>query len=218
MAQLFRPGANSIAVLVMAAVVVVPVAAVAVSYAVWRSPYVTGQFETPRQPVPFSHEHHVTQLGLDCRYCHTGVETAAFAGLPPTHTCMTCHSQIWTTAPVLQPVRDSLARDEPLHWVRVNRLPDYVYFDHSIHIAKGIGCTSCHGPIGAMPLTWQGEPLTMGWCISCHRAPARLVRPREHIFDAEWTPPPDHREEGARLLANYRIKTEGLTDCSRCHR
>jgi hypothetical protein len=218
MAQLFRPGANSVALVTIAAVLAAPFAAIGLTYAWWQSPYATGQYVTPRQPVPFSHEHHVGRLGLDCRYCHTSVEKAAFAGLPPTHTCMTCHSQIWTDAPVLQPVRDSLARNEPLHWVRVNRVPDYVYFDHSVHVENGVGCTTCHGPIGAMPLTYRAEPLTMGWCLSCHRHPESYLRPRESVFDPEWTPPPDQEAKGTHLIASYLIRTQGLTDCSRCHR
>jgi len=218
MAQLFRPGANSVAVIVLVVVVAAPAAAIALTYGFWMSPYATRQYLIPRQPVPFSHEHHVGRLGLDCRYCHTTVEKAAFAGLPSTHICMTCHSQIWTDAPVLEPVRQSLARNEPLHWVRVNRVPDYVYFDHSVHVANGVGCTTCHGPIGSMPLTYRAEPLTMGWCLSCHRHPESYLRPPGAVFDPEWSPPANQEAEGARLISAYLIKTEGLTDCSRCHR
>ena len=126
----------------------------------------------PPQPVPFSHKHHVSGLGLDCRYCHTTVEISQNAGIPPTHTCMTCHSQIWTNADILAPVRQSLAGGKPLRWTAVYTLPDYVYFDHSIHIAKGVGCTECHGPIGDMPLTRKESTLHMSWCLSCHRDPA----------------------------------------------
>ncbi len=218
MAQLFRPGANAVARTVMVAIVTGPVIAVLLTFALWESPYATYQYIARNQPVPFSHEHHVGRLGLDCRYCHTGVENAAFAGIPPTHTCMTCHSQIWTTAAVLQPVRDSLARHQPLHWARVNRVPDYVFFDHSIHVSKGIGCTTCHGPIASMPLTYRAEPLTMGWCLSCHRHPEQFVRPQNAIFDPEWRPPADQATDGPKLVRRYLIKTQGLEDCSRCHR
>jgi hypothetical protein len=218
MAQLFRPGANALAVAAIGGLAVSPFAAIGLTYAYWISPYATRQYIAPRQPVPFSHEHHVGRLGLDCRYCHTSVETAAFAGLPPTLTCMTCHSQIFTNAPMLQPVRDSLAGHEPLRWIRVNRVPDYVYFDHSIHVSKGVGCTTCHGPVGAMPLMYRAEPLTMGWCLSCHRHPESYVRPRARVFDPDWKAPPDQETQGARLVAQYLIKTDGLTDCSRCHR
>ena len=218
MAQLFRPGANSVALVALVAVLAAPAAAIALTYAYWTSPYATDQYVIPRQPVPFSHEHHVGRLGLDCRYCHTSVEKAAFAGLPATHICMTCHSQIWTDAPVLEPVRQSLARNEPLHWARVNRVPDYVYFDHSVHVSNGVGCTTCHGPIGSMALTYRAEPLTMGWCLSCHRHPQTYLRPPASVFDPEWKRPANQEAEGARLIRSYLIKTEGLTDCSRCHR
>ncbi len=218
MAQIFRPGANAIAGVVMAGIVVVPVVAVVLTFGLWESPYATYQYITRTQPVPFSHEHHVGRLGLDCRYCHTQVEKAAFAGIPPTHTCMTCHSQIWTTAAVLEPVRESLAQRQPLHWVRVNRVPDFVYFDHSIHVAKGVGCTTCHGPIGTMPLTYRAEPLTMGWCLTCHRHPQSFVRPADEVFSPDWTPPPDQERQGEKLVRQYLINTDGLTDCSRCHR
>ena len=218
MAQLFRPGANAMAGVIMASIIVAPVVAVLVTFALWESPYATYQYISRNQPVPFSHEHHAGRLGIDCRYCHTDVEQAAFAGMPPTHTCMTCHSEIWTTAAVLQPVRESLAQNHPLHWIRVNRVPDFVFFDHSIHVLKGFGCTTCHGPVGAMPITYRAEPLTMGWCLSCHRHPEQFVRPLSEIFNPEWTPPPDQDRQGPKLVHQYLIKTEGLTDCSRCHR
>ena len=218
MAQLFRPGANSIAIIVIAALLVAPPATLALAYLVWRSPYATDQWLTRAQPVPFSHQHHVGALGLDCRMCHTGVEKAAFAGIPSTHICMTCHSQIWTNAAMLAPVRQSFASGKPLHWRRVNRLPDYVFFDHSIHIAKGVGCSTCHGPVQEMALMRQQEPLTMGWCLECHRHPERHVRPEDRVFDMSWQPPPDQEAQGSRLVNAYHIHREQLTDCSTCHR
>ncbi|UEM18554.1 cytochrome C [Skermanella mucosa] len=169
------------------------------------------------QPVPFSHEHHVGGLGLDCRYCHTSVEVSANAGMPPTHTCMTCHSQLWTNAEVLAPVRQSLAEGEPIRWNRVYDLPDYVFFNHSIHVAKGVGCTTCHGQIDRMPLTWQAASLSMGWCLDCHRDPAPNLRPREEVFDTDWKPTPD-TPTGEQLLAAYDIHPATLSDCSVCHR
>src|SRR4029079_15118511 len=181
--QIFRPGANTFAKLVLACLGVVPVLAVGLAYQIVGSPYITVHNVTRNQPVPFSHEHHVGGLGLDCRYCHTSVEKARFAGLPPTETCMTCHSQIWTNAEMLGPVRASLAENKPIHWQRVNQLPDYVYFDHSIHVARGVACTSCHGPIEQMKLTRQAAPLTMQWCLECHRAHAKGVCPRERAVD-----------------------------------
>ena len=172
MPQLFRPSANTIARAVLVMALVAPFLCIGLAYAVMRSPYTTGEKITVRQPVPFSHEHHVGELGIDCRYCHTSVEKSAFAGMPPTKTCMTCHSQLFTNAAMLAPVRKSLAEHKPIHWQRVHVLPGYVYFDHSIHIAKGVGCTTCHGAVDTMPLMKQAAPLTMGWCLDCHRNPA----------------------------------------------
>ncbi len=216
--QIFRPGANTIAVLLMASLGAAPVLAVGLAYQIAGSPYVTDQNVTRDQPIPFSHEHHVSGLGIDCRYCHTSVEKARFAGLPPTETCMTCHSQLWTNAAMLAPVRTSLAENKPIRWQRVNALPGYVYFDHSVHIAKGVGCTTCHGPIGQMRLTRQGAPLTMEWCLDCHRYPAKALRPREAVFDPDWSPHGDHQAEALKLASAYHIRTDHLTDCSICHR
>jgi hypothetical protein len=169
------------------------------------------------QPVPFSHEHHVAGLGIDCRFCHTSVEVSANAGLPPTYTCMTCHSQIWTNAEMLAPVRESLANDKPIVWNRVNDLPDYVYFNHSVHIAKGVGCSSCHGEVDRMPLTHKAASLTMEFCLDCHRDPGPRLRPKDQIFNTQWqrtdtTPSP------AALMAEYHVGGRTLTDCSICHR
>jgi hypothetical protein len=216
--QIFGPSANTIARVVLVAILVLPFILILLAYELMGSPYVTGQNITLRQPIPFSHKHHVGDDGIDCRYCHTSVERSAFAGLPPTTTCMSCHSQLFTNAAMLAPVRESLARQLPIHWQRVNRLPDYVYFDHSIHIAKGVGCTTCHGPVQIMPLMRQSAPLTMGWCLNCHRDPAPNLRPKAAIFSTEWQPPKDQREQGEKLLGQYHIDTEHLTDCSRCHR
>ncbi len=216
--QIFRPGANTIAILVLAAIGAVPVLGIGLGYQLSRSPYTTGQNVTRNQPVPFSHEHHVGGLGLDCRYCHTSVEKARFAGLPPTETCMTCHSQIWTNARMLAPVRTSLAENKPIAWQRVHRLPDYVYFDHSIHVAKGVGCTTCHGAVDQMRLMRQAEPLTMQWCLDCHRDPAKSIQPRETVFDPKWKAPQQQAEAGRELALAYHIRTDHLTDCSTCHR
>lgn len=218
MAQIFGQSADPLLRAAFASFVLVPLCLFGVALALARAPYTTGQKIVIHQPVPFSHAHHTSQLGLDCRYCHTGVETSAFAGLPPTETCMTCHSQIWTNAKMLAPVRDSLARAQPIHWQRVHRLPEYVYFDHSIHVAKGVGCTTCHGPVGAMPLMYQAAPLTMSWCLDCHRDPAPHLRPKADIFKLEWTPPKDQSRRGHELLRAYGIDTRHLTDCSVCHR
>src|SRR5262249_42139395 len=197
---------------------VAPFIVIGLGYAVTRSQYVTQASITRDQPVPFSHEHHVTGLGLDCRYCHASVERSPVAGVPPTHTCMTCHSQLFTQSAMLAPVRTSLAEDRPIHWRRVNELPGYVYFDHSIHIAKGVGCVTCHGPVGAMPLMRQYQSLTMGWCLDCHRDPTPHLRPRDAVFDPEWKPPANQADEGKKLLIAYHIDIKHLTDCSVCHR
>ena len=218
MRQLFPPGADSIARIVLLSILLLPLAAVGAAYGVMRSPYITRQSLTPSQPIPFSHEHHVGGLGLDCRYCHASAETAAYAGMPPTFTCMTCHSQLFTNVPLLAPVRQSLAERKPIRWTRVHRLPDYVYFDHSVHVANGVGCTTCHGPVQTMPLIRQVAPLTMGWCLDCHRDPVPHLRPRDKIFDTQWTPSKDQVEQGRRRLVEYHIQTQHLTDCSRCHR
>jgi hypothetical protein len=183
-----------------------------------RSSYSTGQGVILEQPVPFSHDHHVAALGIDCRYCHTSVEEAAFAGMPPTATCMNCHSQIWSQSPMLEPVRESFKTDIPIQWTRVNDLPDYVYFDHSIHVVKGIGCDTCHGPVHRMPLMWRHASLQMEWCLDCHRNPERYVRPREEVFNMAWQWPAerDPLEEGQKRVEEYGIQT--LDSCSTCHR
>lgn len=180
-----------------------------------RSAYATGQGVILEQPVPFSHDHHVAALGIDCRYCHTSVETQAFAGMPPTATCMSCHKLIWSASDMLAPVRASLADDEPIRWTRVNDLPDFVYFDHSIHVAKGVGCASCHGRVDQMPLLYRAQSLQMEWCIDCHRNPEGHVRPRGEVFDMGWEAR-DQATLGPALVAEYHI--EPRIDCSTCHR
>jgi hypothetical protein len=192
------------------------------AFALWtciqiqRSPYVTYAGIARPQPAPFSHQHHVAALGIDCRYCHTSVETSSFAGIPPTKTCMNCHSQIFSTSPFLAPVRDSFRTGRSIQWTRVHDLPDFVYFDHSIHIHKGVGCTTCHGQVDRMPLMYQEQSLEMEWCINCHRNPEQYVRPREAVFRVDYVPPPNQLELGKQLVAEYQIQK--LTSCSTCHR
>jgi hypothetical protein len=184
-----------------------------------RSSYATGQGVILNQPVPFSHDHHVAGLGIDCRYCHSSVETSAFAGMPPTETCMNCHKQIWTNAEMLEPVRSSFAKDDPIEWQRVNDLPDFVYFNHSVHVAKGVGCVTCHGQVDRMPLMFQEASLQMEWCLSCHRDPAKFVRPKDQVFNVSWQPPADRKQAealSASLVKEYNIQS--LTSCSTCHR
>lgn len=184
-----------------------------------RSAYVTQARNARVQPVPFSHKHHVGGEGFDCRYCHTSVEKSAFAGIPPTKTCMSCHSQIWADSPMLAPVRASFQTGKSIEWTRVHDLPEFVYFDHSAHVAKGVGCSTCHGQVDEMPLTWQESSLQMEWCVNCHRDPAQFVRPREDVFNMAWRPPPNQLEQGARLVKEYKIlPPKVLMSCSTCHR
>lgn len=183
-----------------------------------HSAYMTETDIRPHQPVPFSHRHHAGELGIDCRYCHGNVEAGPQAGLPPTETCMTCHSQIWTNASMLEPVRKSFADNTPIPWTRVAKLPDYVFFRHDIHIAKGVGCESCHGRIDQMALTYRAKAFTMQFCIDCHRDPAPHLRPEDHITDMAWTPPADARKEGETIAAHEGIRFGELTHCYVCHR
>jgi hypothetical protein len=219
MPQVFHPSANTLSRLTIYGSVVILLGPVVLAYLVLRSPYQTKVGVIPPQPVPFSHEHHVSGLGIDCRYCHTTVETSSFAGLPPTHTCMTCHSQIWTTSPILQPVRTSLAENQPLVWKRVHNLPDFVYFHHAIHVQKGVGCSSCHGHVEQMPLMWKAEPMTMEWCLNCHRNPAPHLRERDEVFQMDWKPPEGPQlAQGRERVQRYQIELDRLTNCSVCHR
>jgi len=217
--QLFAPGADAILRLYILAGVSGVLAIGLVLFGLSHSDYVGSVGIAPAQPVPFSHKHHSGELGIDCRYCHQQVEAQATAGLPPTHTCMTCHSEIWTGSPMLAPVRESLANNEPLHWTRVNRLPDYAYFNHSIHITKGIGCSSCHGAMDTMQLTYAAQSFKMEFCLSCHRAPENFVRPQQEVWNMEWKAPADQATVGPALVKEYHIAgPDRLTDCSICHR
>jgi hypothetical protein len=217
MAAIFGPSANlwaKVALLFVSATAV----GVIIFWWLWpRTEYARHMRSVVKQPVPFSHQHHVSGLGLDCRFCHSSVEVSANAGLPPTHTCMTCHSQIWTNAALLAPVRESFAHETPLVWRQVTDVPDYVYFNHSIHIAKGVGCASCHGDIASMPLTYKAKSMTMQFCLDCHRNPGPNLRPREAVYDTEWRRNADTPSPGA-LMALYHIPDRNLTDCSLCHR
>jgi len=201
----------------LAVFILIPGAGVAV-WKVWWSPYMTLEKVPLDQPAPFSHQHHAAGLGIDCRYCHSTVENSAFAGMPATETCMTCHSQVWTDAPVLAPVRESLARQKPIEWNRVNNLPDFVFFNHGIHVQKGIGCSTCHGPVNKMPLTWKEHSLYMKWCLECHKQPEHFVRPRDQVFNMDWKPPSIQAEQGRKLVSEYNIQSAQLTDCGICHR
>lgn len=181
-----------------------------------RSGYVTMAQVAREQPIQFSHRHHAGQLGIDCRYCHTSVEDSRYAGIPPTQTCMNCHSLLWKDSPFLEPVRASFRTDVSIHWNKVHVLPDFVYFDHSIHVRKGVGCVTCHGRVDRMNLTFKENSLLMEWCLDCHRHPELYVRPREHVVDMQWTPPGDQLTLGRELVETYKIRS--LTDCTTCHR
>jgi hypothetical protein len=219
MSQLFHHSANTLArVSVVAGIA-------AVAFVGWivvgldRSAYVTRAMQAREQPVPFSHEHHVGGLGLDCRYCHTTVETSNTANIPPTKTCMNCHSQIWKTSPTLEPVRASFRTGTSIRWTRVHDLPDFVYFNHSIHINKGVGCETCHGRVDHMPLTYQATSLRMEWCLDCHRNPEKYVRPRAFVTTMGYQPAGDQDELGRGLVKEYEIQdARALTSCSTCHR
>jgi hypothetical protein len=184
-----------------------------------RSSYSTQAFVPLEQPVQFSHKHHVGDVGIDCRYCHTSVETSAFAGIPPTKTCMNCHSQIFADSPYLEPVRESWRTGKPILWTRVHDLPEFSYFNHSIHVNNGVGCSSCHGQVDQMPLMFQTASLQMEWCLACHRNPEAFLRPSDQIYNMNWQPPADQLEKGRALARTYDIPGTGvLTSCSTCHR
>jgi hypothetical protein len=219
MPQIFHPASNTIARLSLIGLPLAGASVLWICLVGIRSSYGTGVAVSREQIVPFSHQHHVGVLGIDCRYCHTSVEHSPYAGLPPTTTCMNCHSQIWVGSSMLAPVRNSYRDDKPLRWQRVYNLPGFVYFDHSIHVNKGVGCASCHGRIDEMPLTYQAASLLMEWCLDCHRHPERHLRPREEVFNLRWKPPGDQPELGRRLVQEYKLRdTEHLTSCSVCHR
>jgi hypothetical protein len=216
MAQIFHRSTNTIARVTIFGFVFIVLGLLTFAYLFTKSPYQTDMDVVRDQPVPFSHEHHVAGLGIDCRYCHVSVETDSFAGVPPTHTCMSCHSQIWNDSPMLAPVRESLADNRPIAWNRVHDLGDFVYFHHGIHIQKGVGCVECHGRVDKMPLTWKAQPMTMDWCLDCHEHPEGRLRRPEDIFNMASEPLPV--EEGRELMKQNKIPTDRLTNCSVCHR
>ena len=216
MAQIFHPSTNTLSrPSVFGAAFALAGLALAVGV-VSRSSYATGVGVAVSQPVPFSHKHHVDGLGLDCRYCHTPVEESPSAGIPPPATCMNCHSQLWVDSPVLEPVRQSWSTGESLEWNKVHDLADFVYFNHSVHLVKGVGCSTCHGRVDQMPLISKAESLYMEWCLDCHRQPEQYLRPRSEVFNMEWEPPADQLELGRRLVQEYQVQS--LTSCSTCHR
>ncbi len=219
MPQYFSRNANTFFRIILFSGASTVACVLALSYLVVRSNYETMQNIPREQPVPFSHEHHVGGLGIDCRYCHTTVEYSAFANIPPTGTCMNCHSEMWASSPTLAPVRESYSSGKSIEWTRVNDLPEYVYFNHSIHVSKGVGCSECHGRVDRMPLTWQAAPLTMEWCLDCHRHTQERVRPRDQVFAMSYQHPPNQSVIGAQLVKEYHIRSSReLTSCEICHR
>jgi hypothetical protein len=232
MAQIFDRSANTLARASILGIVLLLSAVGAALMQLQRSPYVTNQKIAPEQPVPFSHQHHVAGLGIDCRYCHTSVEESSFAGIPPTKTCMNCHAQLWTNADMLAPVRYSFRTGQSIKWTRVHDLPDFVYFNHSIHLAKGVGCFSCHGPVNEMPLMYAENSLQMEWCLNCHRQPEKFLRPKEEVFNMTYQQPNrehgvvfggetiyNQEELGTKLAKAYNLRTvQDITSCSTCHR
>ncbi|TMG79847.1 MAG: cytochrome C [Betaproteobacteria bacterium] len=216
MPQIFRRSANTLSKVSIFGLLSLVGGLILLAIVLARSSYVTRQHIFVEQPLQFSHMHHVTDDGIDCRYCHTSAETSSFAGIPPTKTCMNCHSVLFANASFLEPVRASFRDNRPLHWVRVHDLPDFVYFNHSIHIKKGIGCETCHGRIDQMPLTYQQNSLLMEWCIDCHKNPAPNLRPREEITTMGYRPAKDQAELGPELMKAYNVNPS--TSCSTCHR
>lgn len=221
MSQIFPRSANALARSSLFGVLSLVLFVGWLIFTLMRSSWATKQDEFVEQPLQFSHAHHVGGMGIDCRYCHTSVEKSTFAGIPPTKTCMNCHSQIHTNAPILEPVRASFRNDTPLNWIRVNDLPDFVYFNHQIHVKQGVGCDTCHGPVDKMPLMYQAKPLLMEWCLGCHRAPENFIRPRAEVFNMNYRVPEGRtqRDLGLELKKEYNIAgVEHMTSCSVCHR
>jgi Cytochrome c7 and related cytochrome c len=222
MPQIFHHSTNALAKATIFGAIFILLAALWVTAEINRSSWNTGQSVEIPQQLQFSHKHHAGDDGIDCRYCHTSVETAASAGIPPTSVCMNCHKQIWADSPYLEPVRASFQTGKPLEWIRVHDLPDYVYFNHSIHVNKGVGCSTCHGRIDQMPVVYQAATLQMEWCLACHREPQRFVRPVSEVFNMTW--PAENKGEtelskGKDLVNEYHIQPPKIiTSCSTCHR
>ena len=216
MSQIFHHSTNTLSKVSIFGAVFFAAGVVWLILQVNRSSYVTRAHEARSQPVPFSHAHHVGGLGVECRYCHTSVDKSAYAGIPPTKTCMNCHSQIWAQSPTLEPVRASLRTDTSLEWIKVHDLPDFAYFNHSAHVNKGVGCSTCHGRVDQMPLVFQEKSLQMEWCLECHRNPERFLRPKSEVYNIAYEPPANQLELGRTLVKDYNVKPQ--VTCSTCHR
>jgi cytochrome c7-like protein len=216
MSQIFHHSTNTLSKVSIFGAVFFVAGVVWLILEVNRSPYVTRAHEARSQPVPFSHAHHVGGLGVECRYCHTSVDRSSYAGIPPTKTCMNCHSQIWAQSPTLEPVRASFRTDTSIEWIKVHDLPDFAYFNHSAHVNKGVGCSTCHGRVDQMPLVWQEKSLQMEWCLECHRNPERFLRPKSEVYNIAYEPPANQLELGRTLVKDYDVKPQ--VTCSTCHR
>ena len=216
MSQLFPPSANTLARASIVVVILAGGVGAAVVLNTNRLPWVNRQYEAVQQPVPFSHAHHVGQLGLECRYCHTSVDRSSYAGIPPTKTCMNCHSAIWNQSPTLEPVRASFREDRSIEWVKVHDLPDFVYFNHSAHVNKGVGCSTCHGRVDRMEYAHTVQSLQMEWCLDCHRQPEKYLRPKDEVMNAAYETPPNQLQLGRDLIKKYDVKPQ--VTCSTCHR
>lgn len=213
---LFNRWTNTVARLSVVVLFGTPVVLISLLMLWVRTPYGTKQYREILQPIQFDHRHHVSDEGIECRYCHTTVDKSPTAGIPSTTVCMSCHAQIWSKSPYLSMVREAYFTDRPVQWRRVHNLPDYVYFNHSIHVNKGVGCVTCHGRVDQMPAVNQVAPLTMGWCIECHRNPEPNLRPLEYITSMTWKPSGDPQKVGAELAKKYNVHTR--TSCTTCHR
>lgn len=217
MNQLFQRSANTLVRVVLAGVVLGMAGLVWALSGINGSSYMTRVGTAVEQPVPFSHQHHVGELGIDCRYCHSTVTISREAGLPAMETCMTCHSQIWKDAPMLQPVRQSLITGRAVQWNRVNTIPDFVYFNHSVHVKAGAACMECHGRVDRMPLTTRQEPFEMRWCLDCHRHPAQRLSAPGTVFQMPATKT-DDAAVAAQWMRQRHVETDTLTNCTACHR
>jgi hypothetical protein len=215
MAQIFPAWTNKIPTLAAIATVFLGTSVIG-AFWYYGSPEYSDVGYRPVQPVPYSHKLHAGDLGMDCRYCHTAVEHSAKANVPPTQTCMNCHKLVLPDSPKLLPVRESYATKVPIEWNKVHKLPDFVYFNHSIHLNAGVGCASCHGNVAEMDVVQQSKPLSMGWCLDCHRNPDQALRPSSEITNMKWTPPEDQAAFAARVKAEKHLNPP--VDCSGCHR
>jgi hypothetical protein len=219
LSALFKPWANTVFRVALVGLASGLAGSLAFAMVYVRSPLATGQHDPVQQPVQFDHRHHVGDEGIDCRYCHSSVEKSASAGIPPTSVCLNCHAQVWNKSPLLEPVRQAFFDDRPIAWRRVHHLQGFVYFNHSIHVAKGVGCETCHGRVDQMAAVAKAETLSMGWCLDCHRDPGPRLRPRDQVTAMGWTPPESRAERDAlaqKLLHDHDVQTR--TSCSTCHR